>query len=103
MEFILFVGLFFWLIEKEATFFENKLKIVQIELGSILFLTVFLFISAGFNLLFGFFLVWLLLAVGCYLVYIKRHKKIGFIGVSFCLYFTVVFIYLELFLLNFNL
>lgn len=103
MEYILFIGLFFWLVNKEAIFFENKLRIVQIELGLILFFTIFLFISSGFNLLFGFFLLWVLFAIGCYFIYQKFHQKIGFIGISFCLFFTVVFLYLELFLLNFDL
>jgi len=99
---IIFVLIFFKLIGTDQTFFENKLRMVQIELGVTLFLSVFLFWSAGFTWLLLFFLFWAGVATGSYFIYVKYNQKIGFIGSSFCLFFTIVYFYFELFLLNFN-
>lgn len=100
--FVIFVVVFFWMIRKNGAFFENKLRFVQVGLGLTLFLSIFLFISADSILLFLFFLFWALVAVGSFLAYQKYSAKIGFVGLSFCLFFTGIFVYLELFLLNFD-
>jgi len=99
---VVFVALFYWLIKMKPTFFANKIRLVQVELAVTLVLSVFLFISAGFNLLFIYVLFWVMLALGSYVVYQKYNEKMGFIGLSFCLYFTLIFIYLEFYLLNFS-
>ena len=97
-----FVFVFFRLIRADQRFFENRLRWVQVELGVTLFLSIFLFVSAGFSFLLLFFLFWALVSVASYVIYLKVNPKLGFIGSSFCLYFTLMFVYLELFLLNFN-
>lgn len=92
---ILFIILFTWLIYTKKDIFSNKKRFLQIELGITLLATIIILIISGFRLTAGFLLLWVAVAFLCYYIYQKHHQKIGFIGVSFCTFFNIVFLYLQ--------
>lgn len=105
MEFLIllvFVMIFFSLIKLKSTFYQGRDVLAKILLGINLILLAILCLSAGFGPLLLFFLCWVGIALGSYGVYRKLHPKSGIIGACFCLFFSAVFVYLQLYLFNFN-
>lgn len=91
---ILFIVLFTWLIYTKKDIFSNQKRFLQIQLGIISVITLTILIISGAGITIGFLLLWVVLAFLCYYIY-QKHPKIGFIGVSFCTFFNIVFLYLQ--------
>lgn len=92
---ILFIALFSWLISTKKDIFSNKKRFLQIELGIILLATLIILVISGLGMTVAFLLLWVAVAFLCYYIYQNHHQKVGFIGVSFCTFFNLVFLYLQ--------
>jgi len=97
----LFTGVFYTLIHREQSRFERYGRLAKAFFGLTVFFLLLLLIDSGLGPLFLFFLLFLSLAGASYHHYLKRNRKVGFIGLCFCLTFAGLFAYLQFFLLNF--
>ncbi len=93
---IVFTGLFFWLISSKRDIFQNHKRLLQLELGLIVVITLILLIIGGVGITFAFLLIWVVIAFISYYIYLKKNQKVGFIGVNFCTFFNIVFLILQI-------
>lgn len=93
---IIFIGIFFYLIQSKKLIFNNKKRILQFELVINLIITLILLIISGLGITMYFIFIWLIISAVCYYLYKSNHEKYGFIGTSFCTFFFIIFLVLQL-------
>ena len=94
----IFIPLFFWLVYSKKEKFSNKKRLLQIELGLISLVTIIMIIIGGVGITLAFLLIWVAVALVSYYIYLKKSSKVGFIGVNFCAFFSIVFLILQIWL-----
>lgn len=92
---ISFTILFFYLIHMDAQKFNQKKRIIQIEVGINVIITLILLIIMGIGMTMYFILFWLILSIIAYYFY-SNHTKITFIIATFCTFFLCIFLVLQL-------
>ncbi|MDO4926152.1 MAG: hypothetical protein Q3980_10905 [Turicibacter sp.] len=93
---LIFIGVFFFLIQSKKLNFNNKKRILQFELAINLIITLILLIISGLGITMYFIFMWLIISAICYYLYCNNHEKYGFIGSSFCTFFFSIFLILQL-------
>lgn len=93
---IIFIGFFSFLIRSKKLNFNNKQIILNIELIINLLITLIFLIICRFGITTIFIMIWFVISVFCYYVYNHNHEKYGFIGTSFCTFFFIIFLVLQL-------
>ena len=93
---VIFIGIFFFLIQSKKINFKNKKRILQTELAINIVITIILLIISGLGMTMYFILFWLIISALCYYLYGNNHEKLGFIGTSFCTFFLCIFLILQL-------
>jgi len=99
---MVFVVVFFTLIRMGKNRFAKLLRLSQVFLGTIVWGLLALIFDGRFGALTFFYLFFGALAGTSYFLFLKGSEKVGFIGLSFCLVFVGLFVYLHFVLLNFN-
>ena len=79
---VIFIGIFFFLIQSKKINFKNKKRILQAELAINIVITIILLIISGLGMTMYFILFWLIISALCYYLYGNNHEKLGFIGTS---------------------
>ena len=93
---VIFIGIFFFLIQSKKINFKNKKRILQAELAINIIITIILLIISGLGMTMYFIVFWLIISALCYYLYSNNHEKLGFIGTSFCTFFLCIFLILQL-------
>lgn len=93
---ILFIAIFFYLIRLNKNQFNNKKRILQIELALNIIIALILLIISGLGITIYFIFFWLITSAICYYLYCNNHEKVGFIGTSFCTFFLCIFLILQI-------
>ena len=93
---VIFIGIFFFLIQSKKINFKNKKRILQDELAINIIITLILLIISGLGMTMYFIVFWLIISALCYYLYSNNHEKLGFIGTSFCTFFLCIFLILQL-------
>ncbi len=92
---IVFIGLFYYLIQSKKINFRGKKRIIQVEIIFNMVMVLLLIISGGIGFVTCLFLFLLLCSGLFYYVYGAKSEKIGFIGGLFCTFFLFVFLILQ--------
>lgn len=99
---LIFIVLFFMLFVLKEPFFKNKKLWLRIDLGIIFIITLIQIIISGLGLTTAFILFWVAASCLFYYVYNKYNQKVGFIMVNFSLFFSVVFLFLQVWIFGIN-
>ena len=90
-----FTSIFFYLIYSDKKRFNEKKRLIKLELVINLIISLTLLIINGLGITMYFILFWLILSFISYLLY-NKDKKVGFIGTTFCTFFLIIFLMLQI-------
>lgn len=90
-----FISLFSFFIQSKKLNFKDKKRWLQGELLINIVITLILIIINGLGMSTCFILFWLIFSFLFYYIYIQNKEKLGFIGVTFCSFFLMVFLFLQ--------
>lgn len=90
-----FTSIFFYLIYSDKKRFNEKKRLIKLELVINLIISLTLLIINGLGITMYFILFWLILGFISYLFY-NKDKKFGFIGTTFCTFFLIIFLILQI-------
>lgn len=99
---VIFVVVFFVLIRLDRGRFSGLLRVAQVFLGAIMLGLLALLLDSRLGFLTLFYLFFGAASGMSYFLFLKHSKKVGFIGLAFCLVFVGIFLYLHFVLLNFD-
>ena len=84
---VIFIGIFFFLIQSKKINFKNKKRILQAELAINIIITLILLIISGLGMTMYFIVFWLIISALCYYLY---SNNILYIFPMYLLNFTTL-------------